>query len=45
LEEKIEYLQTQNTEAIKDMSISENKSRNLLERVGALEKEKEGLSR
>lgn len=44
-EDKIERLWTQNTEAIRDKSAAENKSRNLLEKVVSLEKENEGLSR
>jgi hypothetical protein len=34
-----------NTEAIRDKSIAENKSQNLLEKVGSLEKENESLGR
>ena len=32
-----------NTEAIRDKYVAENKSRNLLEKVGSLEKENESL--
>jgi 3-phenylpropionate/cinnamic acid dioxygenase small subunit len=39
LEGRIERLRTQHTEAIKDKSMAENKSQNLLEKVTALEKE------
>jgi vacuolar-type H+-ATPase subunit D/Vma8 len=35
----------QNTEAIRDKSTTENKSQNLMEKVGSLEKENEGLDR
>jgi regulator of replication initiation timing len=45
LEDKIECLQMQNTEDTRDKSATENKSRNLLEKVDTLEKENEGLSR
>jgi 3-phenylpropionate/cinnamic acid dioxygenase small subunit len=44
LEDKVERLQTQNTETIRDKSAAENKSRNLLEKVISLEKENEGLN-
>jgi hypothetical protein len=45
LEDKIESLQMLNTEAIMDKSAAKIKSRNLLEKVGSLEKENESLSR
>jgi hypothetical protein len=35
----------QNTEAIRDKSTTENKSQNLMEKVGSVEKENEGLDR
>jgi hypothetical protein len=38
-------LQTQHTKAIRDKSTAENKSRNLLDKVMALGKEKEDLDR
>ena len=44
-EDKIERLWMQNIEAIKDKSVAENKSQNLLEKVDSLEKENEGLDR
>jgi chromosome segregation ATPase len=45
LEGKIEHLQMQCTEAIRDKLVAENKSRNLLDKVTVLEKEREDLSR
>jgi chromosome segregation ATPase len=45
LEGRVECLQTQHTEAIRDKSVAENKSRNLLNKVTVLEKEKEDLGR
>jgi hypothetical protein len=44
-EGRIERLQTQHTEAIRDKSAAKNKSWNLLDKVTVLEKEKEDLSR
>jgi predicted RNase H-like nuclease (RuvC/YqgF family) len=44
LEDKFERLRTKNTKAIRDKSATENKSCNLLDKVGTLEKENEGLS-
>jgi hypothetical protein len=41
----MERLRTQHTKAIRDKSAAENKSRNLLEKVTTLEKEKEDLDR
>lgn len=38
LEYKVERLRTQNTEAIRDKFVVENKSCNLLDKVGALKK-------
>jgi hypothetical protein len=43
LEGRIEHLQTQHAEAVRDKSAAENKSRNLVEKLSA-EKEKEDLS-
>jgi hypothetical protein len=40
----VELIRRQHTEAITDKSAAENKSRNLLEKVTVLEKEKEDLS-
>jgi chromosome segregation ATPase len=45
LEGRIERLRTQHTEAVKDKSAAENKSRNLLEKLSATEKEREDLNR
>jgi chromosome segregation ATPase len=45
LEGRVERLRTQHTEAIRDKSAAENKSRNLLDKVTTLEKEKEDLGR
>jgi chromosome segregation ATPase len=45
LEGRIQRLRTQHTEAIRDKSTVENKSWNLLDKVTALEKEKEDLGR
>ena len=45
LEGRIEHIRTQHTEAIRDKSAAENKSRNLLEKLTALQKEKEDLGR
>ena len=45
LEGRIERLRTQHTEAVRDKSTTENKSRNLLEKLTAAEMEKEDLSR
>ena len=43
LEGRTERLQTQHTKAVRDKSAAENKSRNLLEKLTALQKEKEDL--
>jgi chromosome segregation ATPase len=45
LEGRIERLRTQHTEAVRDKSVTENKSRNLLEKLSVAEKEMENLSR
>jgi hypothetical protein len=45
LEGRIEYFWTQHVEAIRDKSMAKNKSRNLLDKVTVLEKEKEDLGR
>jgi hypothetical protein len=45
LEGRIERLCTQHTEAVRDKSSAENKSRNLLERLFAVEKQKEDIGR
>jgi hypothetical protein len=45
MDDKIERLRMLNTEAIRDKSAIENKSSNLLEKVGSLEKGNEGLDR
>jgi hypothetical protein len=45
LEGRIERILTQHIEAIRDKSVAENKSQNLLDKVTALEKEKEDLGR
>ena len=45
LEGRIERLRTQHTEAVRDKSTMENKSRNLLEKLAATETEKQDLSR
>jgi hypothetical protein len=45
MDAKIERLRMLNTEAIRDKSAIENKSSNLLEKVGSLEKGNEGLDR
>jgi 3-phenylpropionate/cinnamic acid dioxygenase small subunit len=45
LERRIECLRTQHTEAARDKSAAENKSCNLLEKLWAVEKEREDLSR
>jgi hypothetical protein len=45
LEGRIKRLQTQHTEAVRDKSVVENRSRNLLEKLTAAEAEKEDLSR
>ena len=45
LEGRVEHLRTQHAKAIRDKSAAENKSCNLLNKVTALEKEKEDLSR
>jgi chromosome segregation ATPase len=45
LEGRIERLRTQHIEAVKDKSAAENKSRNLLEKLSATEKEREDLNR
>jgi pyruvate-formate lyase len=45
LEGRIERHRTQHTEAVKDKSTAENKSRNLLEKLTVAETEKEDLSR
>jgi hypothetical protein len=44
MDDKIERLRMLNTEAIRDKSAIENKSSNLLEKVGSLEKGNEGLN-
>jgi hypothetical protein len=43
LEGRIERLRTQHTEAVRDKSAAENKSRNPLERLSTMEKEREDL--
>jgi hypothetical protein len=43
LEGRIERLRTQHTKAVRDKSAVENKSRNLLEKLSAVEKEREDL--
>jgi hypothetical protein len=45
LEGWIERLRTQHTKAVRDKLTAENKSRNLLEKLSAAEKEREDLSR
>jgi hypothetical protein len=45
LEGRIERLRTQHMEAVRDKSAVENKSRNLLEKLSAAEKEREDLGR
>lgn len=45
LEGRIERLRTQHMEAVRDKSVAKNKSRNLLEKLSAAEKEREDLSR
>jgi hypothetical protein len=45
LEGRIERLCTQHTEAVRDKSVDENKSRNLLEKLSVAEKEREDLGR
>jgi chromosome segregation ATPase len=45
LEGRIERLRTQHTEAVRDKSIAENRSRNLLEKLTEAEAEKKDLSR
>jgi 3-phenylpropionate/cinnamic acid dioxygenase small subunit len=40
LEGRIERLRTQHTEVVRDKSVAENKSHNLLEKLLAMEKEK-----
>jgi DNA repair exonuclease SbcCD ATPase subunit len=45
LEGRIERLRTQHTEAVRYKSVAENKSQNLLERLSAVEKEREDLGR
>jgi 2-oxoglutarate dehydrogenase complex dehydrogenase (E1) component-like enzyme len=45
LEGRIERLRTQHTEAVRDKSAAENRSRNLLEKLSAAEAEKEYLGR
>jgi hypothetical protein len=45
LEGRIEHLRTQHTEAVRDKSAVENRSRNLLEKLSAVEAEKEDLGR
>jgi hypothetical protein len=45
LEARIERLRTQHTEVARDKSAAENKSRNLLEKLSAVEAEKEDLGR
>jgi hypothetical protein len=44
LEGRIECLRTQHTEAVRDKSVTENKSRNLLEKLSVAENERENLS-
>lgn len=43
LEDKIEHLRMQHIEAFTDKSVTKNKSRNLLDKVGVLEKDNEDL--
>jgi hypothetical protein len=45
LEGRIECLRMQHTKAVRDKSVVENKSHNLLEKLSAAEKESEDLSR
>jgi chromosome segregation ATPase len=45
LEGRIERLRTQHTEAVRDKSVAENKSRNLMEKLSSAEAEKEELCR
>jgi chromosome segregation ATPase len=45
LEGRIERLRMQHTKAVRDKSATENKSRNLLEKLSAAEKEREDLGR
>jgi hypothetical protein len=45
LEGRIESLCTQHTEAVRDKSVAENKSHNLLKKLSAVEKEREDLGR
>jgi hypothetical protein len=45
LEGRIKCLRTQHTEAVRDKSATENKSRNLMEKLAAAEVEKEDLGR
>ena len=45
LQGRIERLRMQHTEAVRNKSATENKSRNLLEKLTAAEMEKEDLSR
>jgi hypothetical protein len=45
LEGRIECFRTQHTKVVRDKSTTENKSRNLLEKLLAVEKEKEDLGR
>jgi chromosome segregation ATPase len=45
LEGRIERLRTQHTEAVRDKSAAENRSRNLLVKLSAVEAEKEDLGR
>jgi hypothetical protein len=42
---RIERLRTQHMEAVRDKSAAENKSRRLMEKLSAVEAEKEDLSR
>jgi hypothetical protein len=44
LEDKIERLRMQHTEVVRDKSVAKNKSWNLLDKVGMLEKDNEDLS-
>jgi hypothetical protein len=45
IEGRIERLRTQHTEAVRDKSAAENKSRNLMEKLSVAEAEKEDLGR
>jgi 3-phenylpropionate/cinnamic acid dioxygenase small subunit len=45
LEDKIERLRMQHTEAVRDKSMTENKIQNLLDKVGMLEKDNKDIGR